>query len=186
MRAIALLTFAAALMFSGDVAAQASPPFYINRDYRFAIIFPSEPVARDITYTTGSGASFPARQFSVEQDGNLHRITVVDVSNGRAVDEAIVDHAADTLRRRGEVRFQAADDYDPGLPGRQLNIFEPNGRQTRASVYMWDHRLYITEASGVPGAISLLQFEQSMTILGADGMELNLDAAVFEARPVAR
>ena len=65
----------------------------------------------------------------------------------------------------------------------QLNIFQADGRQLRASVYMWDHRLYITEASGVPGAQSLLQFEQSITLLDADGKELNLDGARFEGRP---
>jgi hypothetical protein len=83
------------------------------------------------------------------------------------------------LRARGEVRFQAAEEYDPGLPGRQLMILQRNGRQLRASVYMWDHRLYITEANGDPGATSLLQFEQSVTLLDADGNEVNLDADRF-------
>lgn len=39
---------------------------------------------------------------------------------------------------------------------------------------MWDHRLYITEANGTPGVSSLLQFEQSITLLNADGTEVNL------------
>jgi hypothetical protein len=175
----ALLSAAAVALFPEGAAAQTSPPFYVNRDYRFAIIFPGEPAMRDIAYATGEGRSVPARQFSLEQDTNRHVITVVDFSAGPAVDEGAVERAADELRRRGEVRFQAADEYDPGLPGRQLNIIESNGRQLRASVYMWDHRLYITEASGVPGTSSLLQFEQSITILGDDGNELNLDAAAF-------
>ena len=179
----ALLSPAAVPIFPGAAVAQTSPPFYVNREYRFAIIFPGEPVVKDIAYATGEGRSVPARQFSFEQETNRHVITVVDFSAGPAADDGAVEHAADELRRRGEVRFQAADEYDPGLPGRQLNIFESNGRQLRASVYMWDHRLYITEASGVPGASSLLQFEQSITILDADGNELNLDAAAFGGGP---
>ena len=182
MRAIALLSLALALILPGSVMAQSSPPFYINKEYRFAIIFPKEPEARDIVYTTASGLSLPAREFFAVADGNRHVITVADASSGPAVDIALVDRIADELRGRGEVRFQASEDYDPGLPGRQLNIFQPDGRQLRASVYMWDHRLYITEAEGAPGVLSLLRFEQSVTLLDPDGNELNLDADVFERR----
>jgi len=178
-----LLSSLALTIFSRPAAAQSSPPFYINREYRFAIIFPGEPTARDTTFTTSSGGSIPARQFSVEQGNEQFVMTIVDFSAGPAVDEGIVDHAADQLRRRGEVRFQFAEEYDPGLPGRQLNIFESSGRQLRASVYMWDHRLYITEARAAAGSQAALQFEQSMTILDAAGNELNLDAAAFGQAP---
>ncbi len=179
MRAVTLLSSAVTLMLSGTALAQSSPPFYINKEYRFAIIFPGEPAATDITYTNASGDSYPARRFFVEQDANQHTITVVDVSSGPAIDLNIVEHATDDLRKRGEVRYQADEDYDPGLPGRQLDIFQADGRQLRASVYMWEHRLFITEANGIPGASSLLQFEQSMTILNPDGTEVNLDGGRF-------
>jgi hypothetical protein len=174
MRVAAFLLFAFVLMLPEFAIAQASPPFYVNREYRFAIIFPGEPTANDFDYATGDGRSFPARRFSFEQDANQHVLTVVDFSQGPAIDREVLEHAAENLRQRGEVRFQAAEDYDPGLPGRQLNIFQSDGRQLRASVYMWDHRLYITEATGVPGASSVLQFEQSITLLNADGSEVNL------------
>ena len=179
MRVAAFLTAAIVLLMPEVAVAQSSPPFYINREYRFAVIFPAEPAAKDITYTTGSGASFPARQFAVEQNKNRHIITIVDFATGPAIDIRIVDQAADALRARGDVRFQAAEEYDPGLPGRQLMILQRDGHQLRASVYMWDHRLYITEANGDPGATSLLQFEQSVTLLDAQGNEVNLDADRF-------
>lgn len=59
------------------------------------------------------------------------------------------------------------------MPGRQLNLAEMKGHQLRASVCMWDHQLYITEASAVPGSSAALQFEQSITILDANGDDLN-------------
>ena len=184
MRIAALLSFVTMLFVSTTAAvAQSSPPFYVNKDYRFAAIFPGEPAGMDVTYANSSGDMFPARQFSVVQDANRHVVTVVNIATGMPVDLNIVEHAAADLRARGEVRFSADDEYDPGLPGRQLNIFQPDGQQLRASVYMWDHRLYITEATGAPGVQSLLQFEQSITLLDADGKELNLDAARFEGRP---
>jgi hypothetical protein len=167
------------LLLPGVTAAQTSPPYYINREHRFAVIFPGEPVAMDVAYTTNSGSTVPARRFSVELGTDSHAVTVVDFSAGPAVDAGIVEQAAEQLRRRGEVRFQYADEYDPGIPGRQLNIFQSDGRQIRASIYMWDHRLYIAEGSGAPGASTVLQFEQSIMLLDGDGNELNLDAAAF-------
>jgi hypothetical protein len=163
----------AALVLSTGASAQLGAPFYVNREYRFAAIFPGEPASEAVVYSNSSGDSYPARRFSVDQDNNQHTITVVDISSGPAVDLNIVEHAADDLRKKGDVRFQEYDEYDPGVPGRQLNIFETDGRQLRASVYMWDHRLYITEANGAPGTISLLQFEQSITLLNADGSTVN-------------
>jgi len=180
MRA-AFVAAALGLFLAGVAAAQTSPPFYINRESRFAIIFPAQPTARDTNYTTSSGASFPAREFSVEQNSNRHAITIVDASTRPAVDIPLVDQAAAALRARGTVRFEAAEEYDPGLPGRQLDIRLGDGRQLRASVYMWDHRLYITEANGDPQTTSLFQFEQSITLLDADGNEVNLDADRFAA-----
>ena len=181
---VAVLFSSPALVgFFGAAGAQTSPPYYINREYRFAVIFPGAPVARDVAYTTSSGASVPARAFSLERGAEQFTVTIVMFLAGPAVDDRAVDHAAEQLRQKGEVRFQFADEYDPGLPGRQLNIFQSDGRQLRASVYMWDHRLYITEASAAPGSSDALQFEQSVMLLDADGNELNLDAAAFGQGP---
>jgi hypothetical protein len=71
------------------------------------------------------------------------------------------------------VRFQAAADYDPGISGRQLDIFEANGRQLRASLYMYDRRLFIAEASAAPGDVPAIQFEQSIMLLDENGNELD-------------
>ena len=175
----AFLSLLALLVTLGAAAAQTSPPYYINREYRFAVIFPGAPMARDVSYATSTGASAPARQFYIEQGADQFTMTVVVFASGPAADNAAVDHAAQQLRQKGEVRFQFAEEYDPGIPGRQLNIFQSDGRQVRASVYMWDHRLYITEAAAAPGDSDALQFEQSIMLLDADGNELNLDAAAF-------
>jgi len=128
---------------------------------------------RQIAYTTRAGDSVPARQFFVEQGANRYVVTVVQFAGGRAEDRRTVEHAAEGLRRRGEVRFQAYADYDPGIPGRQLNIFETGGRQLRASIYMYDRRLYITEASAETGDLAAIQFEQSIMLLDEDGEDVD-------------
>jgi hypothetical protein len=178
----ALLTCATVSFLAGAAAAQDVNPedlTYVNCQYRFAVIFPAAPNARDITHTTHTGASVPAREFYIEQGADRFSVTVADFSNGPAVDEQAVEHAAAAIRQRGEVRFQAQAPYDPGMPGRQLNIFEPNGRQHRASVYMADHRLFITEANAPQGDFSALQFEQSISLV--DGMGGDLDRNVGQA-----
>ena len=57
-------------------------------------------------------------------------------------------------------------------------MFLPNGRQHRASVYMWDHRLYITESNAPQGDFSALQFEQSVSIIDANGTDLDKNGAL--------
>jgi hypothetical protein len=175
LRSAALLSFAAAAFLPGSSVAQETP-LYVNCEYRFAVIFPSPPMTRDITYTTGAGISAPARQFYIERGADRFTVTVVKFSGGPVVDDAVLEHAADNLRRRGEVRFQAAANYDPGMPGRQLNIFEPNGRQHRVSMYMADRHLVIAEANAVVGDFNALQFEQSITLVDGSGIDLDRNA----------
>jgi hypothetical protein len=147
---------------------------YVNREHRFAVIFPGQPMARDIAYTTRMGDSVPAREYFIERDEGRYSVTIVELASGRSEDRRSVEHAAANLRRRGEILFQAYANYDPGIPGRQLNIRETNGRQLRASVYMYDHRLYVTEASAVPGDLAAIQFEQSIMLLEADGTDADV------------
>ena len=170
---------ALAAMVSSAEGQQApedtSQAFFISCQNRFAVIFPdgARPMMREITYTARDGAKVPARQFYVERGANRYSVTVVAFPSGPAVDEPAIDFAASNLRKLGEVRFSADGAYDPGFPGRQLNIFQPNNRQLRASVYMADHHLVITEANAQVNDFPAIQFEQSITIIGADGSDFD-------------
>jgi hypothetical protein len=179
MRVAALLSCAAVPFVSGPAIAQAEPPspMYVNCQYGFAIIYPGgnkQPMTRDIRYTIPFYANnLPARQFYVERGGNRYTVTVVDFSSGPRSDEQIVEGAAVELRKKGEVRFQAFATYEAGMPGRQLNIFAPNNRQIRASIYMAYHKLTITEAEAVVGDSDAIQFEQSITLVDANGVDID-------------
>ena len=177
-RIAALLSCAALPFVPGPAVSQDAPPdlIYVDCQNRFAVIFPSPHMTRDIMYRTHTGASVPAKQFYVERGADRFMVTSVNFANGPQVDEAHVEHAANTLRQRGEVRFQAAANYDPGMPGRQLNIFQPNGRQLRASVYMAEGHLTITEAEAAQGDFNALQFEQSITLINAEGVDRDSNA----------
>jgi len=145
---------------------------YVNCQYRVAAIFPRAPAIRDFTYTNG-GRSVPAREFYIQQGADKFSVIVADFSNGPAVDEKLIDNAAAPLRQRGEIRFQFAAVYDPGIPGRQLNIFEPNGRQLRASLYMAYHRLVVTQAEASSADVDAIRFEQSIVLVDKDGYDID-------------
>jgi hypothetical protein len=73
MRIAAHLSYAIVLFFADGVVAQTVPSLLDrNDDYKFAVIFPSELMARDITYVTKNSSSVPARQFHVEQGGDRY------------------------------------------------------------------------------------------------------------------
>jgi hypothetical protein len=172
-----LLSCAVASVLPAALAAQEAgipinPNFYVYCQNRVAATFPSAPMIRDITYSNG-GRTVPARQFYVERGMDRFSVTVADFSSGPAIDDSIVENAVAPIRQRGKVQDQFPEDYTPGIPGRQLNVFESSGRQHRVSVYMADHRLYITEAYAAPGDFDALQFEQSVLLLDANGGDLN-------------
>ena len=150
-----------------------APNVFASCQYRFMAIFPTTPAARDITYTN-NGMTVPARQFYVEQGENRYSVTIADFTKGGpAIDEEIVENAATAIRPQGEVKFQFPEDYTPGIPGRQLNVLDPNGRQHRASIYMVDHRLVLTESYADPNDFTTIQFEQSIGMLDGAGRDLN-------------
>jgi len=172
-RLAALLCAALAVVASAS-AQESVPgePSYINCEWGFAIIFPSPPMTRDIRYTTHTGAMVPARQFYVERGQDRFMVTVAKFSDGPIIDERAMDHAAAALKARGEVRNDEVDAaYDPGFPGRQVNIFLPNNRQLRGSVYMIERKLFITEAEAERSDFAALQFEQSLTLVDPKGVD---------------
>jgi hypothetical protein len=172
LRAAGVFACVAVPTLLGAAFAQDSP-LYSNREYRFSAIFPSEPKMRDVPFTTHRGDTVTAKQFYVERPNEQYLVTVVHVPNGPGTDDALVEHAAEQLRKRGDILFQFKFNYDPGVPGRQLNIRESNGRQLRSSMYMWDNRLIIAESSAPMGTPEALQLEQSITLLDDTGGELD-------------
>ena len=134
-RGVVVLSLLAQVFLPG--AGQLDEPtyddaVYVNCQYRVAAIFPRAPIIKDFNYRL-AGRSVPARQFYTQQGEDLFSVTVADFTNGPAVDENLVAAAAIPLRQRGEIRFQYAQPYDPGIPGRQFDIFLSDGRQLRAS-----------------------------------------------------
>jgi hypothetical protein len=126
---------------------------------------------RTFTYRTRTGANLPGQQYYLEQGQDRMMVSVVQFTGGPIIDEQEMDFAANTMAMRGEVRFREAGIYDPGFPGRQLNIFLPNDRQLRGSVYMMERRLFIIEALAPVSDFEALQFEQSISLITPEGVD---------------
>lgn len=149
---------------------------YVNCEYRMAAQFPKDPKIRDITYRDAVRTA-PARQFYYERPQGQLSVTIAQVAGGPAVDKQVIENATDTLRKRGEVRFDSFVYYDDEksaqLPGRQLQVALPDGHILNASVYMADHRLYITEALAVTNDLEALMFSQSVSLIDKNGTDLD-------------
>jgi hypothetical protein len=144
---------------------------YVNCQYRVAANFSGEPMFRDIQYRDGARTA-PARQFYLERGMQSLSVTVVHFADGPERDPAIVDRATAALRSRGEVREQMNVWYDePNLGGRQFNIALADGRLLRASLYMVDHRLYITEAISDLNDFRALLFSESVSLIDENGTD---------------
>jgi hypothetical protein len=157
----------------GDVT---SPPYYISPEGRFAVIFPSDPTIAEGTYTAQDGMEYPATRYSLMEDGNTYQVTVVDTTTGPAVDEGMVEYAVTNLKNEGELIYESDLAYEPGVGSRQLMVSLNDGSQIQAAIYMWDHRLYVSESRGMPGTPAVLRFAQSIVLLGPDGGEVNFNA----------
>ena len=146
---------------------------YVNCQYRVAAHFPSEPKIRDITYRDGA-LSAPARQFYVETGMTTLSVTVVNFVNGPDKDPKLIDNAVAALGRKGELRFNYPVWYDePNIGGHQIQVALADGRALRGSVYMADHRLYITEAMADLNDFSAFLFEQSVSLINEEGVDLD-------------
>jgi hypothetical protein len=146
---------------------------YVNCQYRVAAHFPTGPQIRDITYRDGERTA-PARQFYVENGMSTLSVTVVHFADGPAADPQLMTNAVAALKKKGQLRFDYEVFYDePTIKGHQLSIALADGRALRASVYMAEHRLYITEAAADLNDFSAFLFEQSVSLIDANGADLD-------------
>jgi hypothetical protein len=159
-------------------AAAERPEFigddmYVNCQYRVAAHFPSEPKFRDITYRDGA-RSAPAREFYVESGVSRLSVTVVHFADGPDKDAQLVDNAVAALGRKGQMRFNYPVWYDePNIGGHQVQVALADGRALRGSVYMARNRLYITEAVADLNDFPAFLFEQSVSLIDENGVDLD-------------
>jgi hypothetical protein len=172
MRHALLVPAVFTFLLSGAVMAQTWSE-YENRQEGWLMNFPAEPRTESRPYTTAFGATVPSKVYSAELPSGSYSFTFVELA-GHSQDEAqAIAHAVNALRQKGRATYDDAHNLD-GVPGHQISVVQPNGRLTLGSVYFYNQRLYITEASVPPGAAPPQQFQQSITMLHPDGRRVNV------------
>ena len=159
---------------------------YTNREDRFSINFPGEPMIEETEYQPLEGPPVPARIYTGERGDSRFKLTVVDftaeyeftpwpfVFTGANAVQGATAFAATALRQRGEVTYDAYDRLNL-IPGQLLQVTEPDGRRIFAGIYTYDRRLYIMEASVPEGAPPPALFRTSFAILDNEGTAIRYD-----------
>ncbi len=177
MRLTPFIPAAAVLILSGIGSAQTFTEF-ASCEFQVGANFPGEPMAQDISYMSVNGVSVPAREFSAESEAGRFLLTAVDFTGNEIDMQQAMDHAAEVLRQKGEVLFEADEALEDNIPARQFSLAEENGNRLLATAYMYDRRLYILEAGAPPGAPPsghAVHFVQSIMVLDASGKEVDPD-----------
>jgi hypothetical protein len=146
----------------------------VDRERQFTMRFPGEPIAEDAEYRTASGAVLPARIYSLERDTARYRLTIIDYAGHEKEEAGARGFAVETLKGKGKA-VHDAHAWQDGLPGDHVVVAAPDGRRISAAVHLFEHRLYIAEASDVGGAATTEPFVTSLIITHKDGTWLNLD-----------
>jgi hypothetical protein len=184
MRPVYLVSAAFALLMSSAALGQAWRE-YSDRQEGWSINFPAEPRSESRLYTTASGAMVPSKAYTVDLPMGRYTLTFVELAS-RPEDEAqAIAHAVNAMRQKGRATYDDAHDLD-GIPGHQISVVQPDGRLLLGSVYLYNHRLYITESSVPPGAAPPQQFQQSVAMIHPDGRVVDLEDEAEEAAERAK
>jgi len=162
----------------GTAVLIAAPAFAAWQDYTypelgFLVTFPAEPKIETGTYRAADGSMLPDRVFTVEQDGLVFRITVVDCSSTTTKKADVIKAAVNDYLKRGELVEDTFARIDTEF-GRNLNIAGKDGSRTVASVFFTAaRRLYLIEGDTLPGSKDPqsglpTRFRESLSFLNAN------------------
>lgn len=179
MRLALIISAALAFLFSNPVIAADDPWFtYVSREDRFALNLPGQPKIEEFTYSSEYNTPWQARRHTVEHEGYLYRMTVVDMSTTNLTADSDVGRsgiekrgamafAASNLRKTGEVILDTYDQVQV-IPGLKLEIILPEGRLNLVELHTYDELLYILECISPSDAIPAYYVQSSLELLNAD------------------
>jgi hypothetical protein len=151
---------------------------YVSREDRFALNLEGQPQVEEFTYVSEYGSPWKARRHTLEYEGYLHRMTVVDMSTTILTEDSdsgspgfekrgAMAFAASQLRKTGEVILDTYDQVQV-IPGLKLEIMLPDGRLNLVELHIYDELLYIQESISPLDAIPAYDVQSSLELLNAD------------------
>ena len=165
---------------------------YVSSVDHFRIHTPGDFKIEEIEYSSEYSAVFPARVYSFRSGENHYSVTVVDYTNSKAIHaaranrteadylslyweidiRASVAYAAANLRNRGGQVTYDAYHYIDRVEGHQLQITNTDQSRSYAAIYLHESRLYIVEATVVPGFPPPGMFQQSLEFIDEAGQRI--------------
>ncbi len=181
MRIGKLILPAMASLYACSAAAQGWVHF-ADREEFFSVNLPLEPTVEEIIFHSEFHAELPAKVYTASDAQVDYTITVVNyaasnVPNPRKVYDlrGSIAYAAWNIRQRGgEITYDAYAQIDR-IDGHHLQITNPDQSRTFVAIHLHDNRLYILEAIASPGTPPPAQFQQSLSILDANGEPVRYD-----------
>jgi hypothetical protein len=164
---------------------------YVSREDFFSVHVPCKFATRDITWLSEYENPLPGRVYSCNRGQESYSMTVINYTDVVKIHEArehtdaatgggagayaridvyaSVAYAATKLRQKAaKVTFDAWH-YIDLIPGHQLQFTNADGTRTFAGIYLHAYRLYILEATAPATAPPPGLFQQSLSILNAEG-----------------
>jgi len=171
-----LLGVAVALALCVTTSAQAQPwVSHYGKEDRFAAWFPLEPTVSAGQWTDETGKVRQARRFTAQRNGNSYTLTAVDYSDRPEIlSRPPIDFVAAQYRAKGTVTYDEDAQVDR-IPGRQMQITQPDGRRIFFQTHYHDGRLYILDANMAPRAAPPSQFQQTLQVLDKQGVRVRYD-----------
>ena len=162
---------------------------YTDQEHRFIINFPREPDIQNFDYISEYGATFPGRTYSVQENGGLLSLMIIDFRDGEGKYTELIDKTDDApvsslwlYDQRGSVPYEASKLRERGgkilydnwhhidlVEGLNIVISNVDGSSTYAGLYLHANRLYMMEATVPAGIPPQSLFQQSLGILDAEG-----------------
>ena len=150
---------------------------YRDRADGFGVAMPRRPAIQEVTYTSWRGHTVPARIHAVQDGASRYSVTVVNYASDPDITDVLgsIAFAATNFRTRGgEVTFDAYQQVDR-IPGHELHIRNADGSVTYVEINLFEHRLYILEATVPRHAAPPLEFQMSLSILDESGNRIRFE-----------
>ena len=165
---------------------------YTDQEHHFIINFTREPDIQNFEYTSEYGATYPGRTYSVEENGRLLSLMVIDFRDGEEKYAELIDKTDDAplsslwlYDQRGSIAFEASKLRQRGgeilydnwhhidlVEGLNIVIENINGSSTYAGLYLHSNRLYMMEATVPAGFPHQSLFQQSLGFLDDEGRRI--------------
>jgi len=176
---VRLVSFAPAviaLFLSGAACAQSWETF-TNQENFFSANFPGTPVETQTTYTSLKGKKLPAHVFTVtvppgSRLSGTYSITVVDFTNAKDEMTSATEHAADAVRAKGAVKYDAIENLDLHATSRITVETPAKTRILSEILFAENNRLYISQAEISMALPPPAQFQASLQIIDDKGQRI--------------